>query len=251
MPEQIEVTVQAPSEEPVQQIPSQPTSDEPPYEEGLGVSEEPSNSEGNAEDAREAEQPHSDEELNAQLEANAKESQTVAAFLASHGIDYEALVEEYGLYGHLTENTYAKFDKAGLPRSMVNSYCAGQEALYGAWKNSVKSIAGGDEAYTALMQFAQENLTDAEKEAYDYAVNSGDISAAKMAVEALMYRYEQQHPSDGYNYEGSDNTGASTAEGFRTFEEAVKAREDPRMYTDPEYTRAFNARLMKSAFLKQ
>lgn len=214
------------------------------FEEGLGVPEDEPE-EGAAQEEQ------SEEELVEKLAENAAEAQSVVSFLASKGIDYDSLVAEYSRDGKLSEQTYRQFDKAGLPRSMVDAYCAGQQALYESWVDHVKGIAGGEENYAELMKFASATLSDKEKEAYDIAVNSGDMGTACMAVEALLYRYNQEYPDDGYDYEGNDSDSAVAGTGFKTLDEAVAAQEDPRMYTDPEYAKVFNMRLMKTPFLKQ
>lgn len=219
--------------------------DEEQFEEGLGVPED------EMEEADTQEEKQNEEDLAEKLAESESEAQSVASFLASKGIDYDNLVAEYSRDGKLSEQTYRQFDKAGLPRSMVDAYCAGQQALYESWVDHVKGIAGGEENYAELMKFASATLSDKEKEAYDLAVNSGDMGTARMAVEALLYRYNQEYPDDGYDYEGSDSDSAVVVTGFKTLDEAVAAQEDPRMYTDPDYARMFNLRLMKTPFLKQ
>ena len=180
---------------------------------------------------------------------NSADVQTAAQFLESKGLNYEQIVTEYAQNGRLSDDSYAKLKEAGLPRSMIDSYCAGQEALYALWVDHVQGIAGGEKQYTDLMRYASTHMSEAEKDAYDAAVNSGDYSRAKNAVQALMYRYEKENPSDGYQYEGGAS-GTDPVAGFATPEEAYEMQEDPRMYTDPKFQKLFQERLRKTEFLK-
>lgn len=184
------------------------------------------------------------------LDANAADIQTAAQFIESKGVSYDKIVGEYAQNGRLSDESYDKLQKAGIPRSMIDSYCAGQEALYALWVDHVQAIAGGEKAYGDLMRYASQHMNDREKEAYDQAVNSGDISRAKSAVQALMYQYEKDNPRDGYTYEGRPSGNSAPVKGFATPEEAYAMQEDPRMYTDPQFQKLFQQRLMKTAFLK-
>lgn len=196
-------------------------------------------------------QQPSDADLQQRLDTNATDIQTAAQFIESKGVSYEKVVSEYAQNGRLSDESYDKLQKAGIPRSMIDSYCAGQEALYELWVNHVQGIAGGEKAYGELMRYAAQNLTDREKEAYDAAVNSGDMARAKNAVQSLMYQFQQTHPTDGYTYEGkATNSTSAPVKGFATPEEAYAMQDDPRMYTDPAFQRLFQQRLMKTTFLK-
>lgn len=194
--------------------------------------------------------PQKEADIQQQFEANNTDIETAAQFIESKGLSYEKIVTEFAQNGRLSDDSYAKLKEAGIPRSMVDSYCAGQEALYAAWVNHVQGIAGGEKQYGELMRYASTHLSDREKDAYDEAVNSGDFSRAKSAVQALMYQFEKANPNDGYQYEGNNYGKSTPIEGFRTPEEAYAMEEDPRMYTDPQFQRLFQMRLQKTAFLQ-
>lgn len=218
-------------------VPDDPTSDESSQEETEQKSDEKA-------------EPKTEADIQQKFDANADDIQTAAQFLESKGVSYEKVVSEYAQNGRLSDESYAQLKQAGIPRSMVDSYCAGQEALYAMWVDHVQGIAGGEKQYGDLMQYAARHMSEREKDAYDAAVNSGDFSRAKNAVQALMYQYEKANPRDGYINEGGDMGHQDPVQGFATPEEAYEAQEDPRMYSDPAYVKLFNQRLMKTAFLK-
>ena len=111
-------------------------------------------------------------------------------------------------------------------------------------------MVGGEDNYKELIQFASETYSNGEKEAFDRAINSGDPQAARMVLDALIYRYNEANPSydDGYEYEGQTSQ-MPDIEGYNTPEEMYEAMEDPRMYTDPDFRAVHDARLMRTKFL--
>lgn len=229
---------------PQEQLPPDYVEDDP-----VGV---PTDYEEQPEEEGKEEEPEGEDPdaLTDEINSNAKEANDVAEFMQEKGLDYDVLLKEYSERGELSEESYAKLKEAGIPRSMVDSYCAGQEALYARWCDHVKGYAGGEENYAVLMDYAAKTMTNREKTAYDAAVNSGDADRARIAVESLLYRYQQDNPyPQEADYEGYAGTREPPITGFTSPEEAYEMQEDPRMYTDPAFARLFNQRLMKTPFL--
>ena len=232
-----------PEPQPQEQVPADYVEDDP-----VGVL--PNYDEQPEEEEQEEEPEEDPDALTDEISANAKEADDVVAFMKDKGLDYDTMLREYSERGALSEDSYAKLKEAGIPRSMVDSYCAGQEALYARWCDHVKGYAGGDENYAVLMEYAAKTMTAREKTAYDAAVNSGDADRARIAVESLLYRYQQDNPyPEEADYEGYAGTREPPIMGFTSPEEAYAMQEDPRMYTDPAFQRQFNQRLMRTPFL--
>ena len=55
--------------------------------------------------------------------------------------------------------------------------------------SDVKNVAGGEDTYAEMMQWASDNLSENEKSAYNN-VNSTDVESIKLAVTGLKARYE-------------------------------------------------------------
>ena len=213
-------------------------------------SKEGDNPEGEGEQ-EETEPEYTDEEIAQNTEAAVSEAESVADFLSQHGINYDEMIQEYSQNGQLSERAYRELEeKAGLPRVMVDSYCAGQQARYELWANHVKSMVGGEENYAELMSFANETYSDSEKDAFDRAINSGDPQAARMVLDALVYRYQEANPEydDGYEFEGQA-TNEPDVDGYSSPEEMYEVMEDPRMDTDPMFRAVHEARLFRTPWL--
>jgi hypothetical protein len=97
----------------------------------------------------------------------------------------------------------------------------------------LKDAVGGDEAYTELVTWASDNLSEQEVEAYDHVMGLDNPYAAFFAVKALNMAYQNAN-----GYEGQMLTGkaaANTNNQFRSQAEVIEAMSDPRYDNDPAY----------------
>ena len=62
--------------------------------------------------------------------------------------------------------------------------------------NNLQGIAGGNESYKNMMNWAQSNLTEQEAQMYDSIMDSGDANAAYFAVQAINARYKDNVGTD-------------------------------------------------------
>ena len=99
--------------------------------------------------------------------------------------------------------------------------------------NQIKNYAGGEEGYTQLMQWSGENLDQADVDAFDKLVDSGNARLIKLAVAGLKAEMEKS-----VGFEGEMATGRAPrqqADVFRSQAEVVEAMSDPRYDRDPAY----------------
>ena len=99
--------------------------------------------------------------------------------------------------------------------------------------NQIKNYAGGEEGYTQLMQWSGENLDQADVDAFDKLVDSGNARLIKLAVAGLKAEMEKS-----VGFEGEMATGRAPrqqADVFRSQSEVVQAMSDPRYDRDPAY----------------
>jgi hypothetical protein len=109
--------------------------------------------------------------------------------------------------------------------------------------NQVQNFVGGAEKYQELVSWAGENFSEEEIAAFDSVVETGNIPAIKLAIQALQYRY-----NDNMGYEGNMIQGkpAQSREVFRSQAELVRAMSDPRYDQDPAYRMEIMEKLERS-----
>ena len=97
---------------------------------------------------------------------------------------------------------------------------------------SVYQAVGGEEAYSNMISWAQENLSDAEVGAFDSIIESGDMNQINLAIQGLNSRYTDAVGQDGDLIQGKPAAAEST---FRSQAELIQAMNDPRYDSDPAY----------------
>ena len=164
----------------------------------------------------------------------------------------EASDEYYANGNKLSTETLDKF-KQMSSQDLVNAYIemveknppqANQEAdVSQAQINQIQNSVGGENQYQKLMQWAGQNLPDKEINAFDGLINTGNVDAIQLGVQALKSKYEEAN-----GYEGRMLTGkaAQTADVFRSQAQLVAAMSDPRYETDPAYRQDVVAKLERS-----
>jgi ATP-dependent exoDNAse (exonuclease V) beta subunit len=156
----------------------------------------------------------------------------------------EASQEFFANDGQLSDETYQKLEQVGLPRDLVDSYAAGQQALLQSEETQIKGVAGSD--YDAMAEWANEHLPSEEVDAFDEAVTSGSIQQAKLAVQGLHARYQNATGSRPKTLVQGAVSGSSTMP-FKSMQELARAQSDPRYRSgDKAYHQEIDRRLAVS-----
>ena len=103
----------------------------------------------------------------------------------------------------------------------------------------LKNVAGGDQQYSEMLQWAKDNLNPQEVEMFDTVIDRGDPLAAFFAVRSLSYRYLDAQGREGKMVTGTAPRGDGSQ--FTSQAEVVEAMSDPRYDRDP----AFRQKIMK------
>ena len=110
--------------------------------------------------------------------------------------------------------------------------------------NAIYSIAGSEESYNNLTNWAADNLPDEYIQAFDSLVDQGDARMVQLAVAGLRAEYEKNN-----GFEGQMLTGKAAqpkVDIFRSQAEVVEAMSDPRYDRDPAYRQDVFAKLERS-----
>ena len=162
----------------------------------------------------------------------------------SAGLNMDNLSSEYAEKGELDAKSYEALEKAGIPKDYVDQFIEGQKAVAEQQATSIKDIVGGSESYAEMSNWAADTMTDAEKSAYNTAVNSKNLETAKLAVIGLKAKYEAVNGSDPKLVEGK--ASATGTDGYKSWAEVTTAMSDDRYQKDPAYQNMVKDKLSKS-----
>jgi len=192
-----------------------------------------------------SEEPKAEQEETEETEETPETDPTVALLT-------EANDEYYANGNKLSEETLEKF-KSMSSQDLVNAYIEmqknnpqpnNQEAdVTQSQINQIQNSVGGENQYQKLVQWAGTNLPENEINAFDGLINTGNVDAIQLGVQALKSKYDEAN-----GYEGRMLTGkaAQTADVFRSQAQLVAAMSDPRYDTDPAYRQDVVAKLERS-----
>lgn len=160
---------------------------------------------------------------------------------------------EWNEKGELSPETLAEFEKMSS-KELVEAYFKYEATIPTAEApqtveispqeiNQIQNSVGGEAAYKQLVSWAADNFTQAEIEAFDSVVDSGNISAINLALAGLKARY-----TDAMGYEGNMIQGkaAAPADTFKSQAEVVRAMSDPKYDRDPAYRDEIMQKLARS-----
>ena len=161
--------------------------------------------------------------------------------------------EEFNSKGELSSETLAEFEKMSS-KELIQAYFEYEQGLPAMDAsqsveltqqdiNSIQNSVGGEAAYQQLVGWAAQNFSEAEIQAFDNVVDSGNVAAINLALAGLQARY-----TDANGYEGKMIQGkaAAPADTYRSQAEVVRAMSDPRYDRDPAYRNDVMEKLARS-----
>ena len=95
------------------------------------------------------------------------------------------------------------------------------------------------------MEWAGNNLSEAEHTSYNNTVNGKDIEATRLAIQGLNARYKNSEGIDPNLQSGDKPTGAN-APGFRSWGEVTAAMSDDRYQKDEAFRSDVQAKMKNS-----
>jgi high-affinity Fe2+/Pb2+ permease len=161
--------------------------------------------------------------------------------------------EEFESKGELSQETLAEFEKMSS-KELIQAYFEYEQNLPQANApqsvelsqadiNTIQNSVGGEAAYQNLVGWAAQNFSEAEIQAFDNVVDSGNVAAINLALAGLQARY-----TDANGYEGKMIQGkaAAPADTFKSQAEVVRAMSDPKYDRDPAYRDEIMQKLARS-----
>ena len=153
--------------------------------------------------------------------------------------------EEYYANGNkLSDETMAKFSSMST-QDLINAYMEVQKSpeyqqqsapateITPAQVNEIKNAAGGEQAYSNIVNWAKSNVPQPQLNAFNEVVNSGSVQAIQLAVNGLKAEYDKANGVEGKMYTGK--TAPNKGDVFRSQAELVRAMSDSRYDSDPAY----------------
>ena len=175
------------------------------------------------------------------------ELESIVDGLEEEGIDFDSLSQEFAELGGLTEDSYDSLVEAGIPRSMVDQFIDGQMAVANQMQQEAFEQVGGQEAYEDMVSWASDNMQEASIDAFNNAVNSGNVETANLAIQGLHAQYRSVNGNEPSLVMGE--TKSVTGGVFDSAAQLTAAMRDPRYSSDSAYRQQVASKLSRSNIL--
>jgi len=189
------------------------------------------------------------EKTNSTPEETNETAEAAEAVVEGAGLDMEGLSAEYATNGELTEESLGKLAAVGITPDMVESYIAGQEAqAQSITADLLESVDGDIEVYGEMTSWAADSLPDAEIDAFNTVLESGNNAAIKMAVQNLSTKYTNANGQEP----GRVLTGKGSTAGASVYESTADLMKDmgnPEYHNNSAFRAKVEAKLGRSSIL--
>jgi hypothetical protein len=155
----------------------------------------------------------------------------------------EASKEFFENDGVISEETYKNLAEAGLPKELVDSYAAGQQALQQSEEGNIKAAADGN--WDQMAEWAANNLSPEEVNTFDEIVQNGSLEQAKLATKGLYAQFKAENGVVPKLVQGA--VSGSSSMPFKSNQELARAMSDPRYKSgDKSYHEEIDRRIAAS-----
>ena len=167
----------------------------------------------------------------------------------------DASKEYFDNNNKLSDETLAKFSSMSS-QDLIKAYMEVQASpeyqqqqaapaeISEAQVNQIKNAAGGEAAYSNIINWAKTNVPAEQISAFDDVVNTGNVQAINLAVAGLKAQYDNANGVEGRMVTGKPPTNSGDV--FRSQQELVAAMNDPRYDRDPAYRQDIIEKLDRS-----
>lgn len=154
------------------------------------------------------------------------------------GVDSRALAKEVADSGSLSDTSKAALVKAGVDPDVFVAGLRAQETQAVA---ELSKVAGGEKEFDLVREWAAANLSAAEAQAYNSALDAGNLESAKLIMSGIVAKYTAAMGRDPATVVTGDASVHSGVQPFESTAQMVAAMSDPKYKTDP----AFRAEVIK------
>jgi hypothetical protein len=150
--------------------------------------------------------------------------------------------------GEIPNEILEAFQERGIPPSYVSELVEGRKNRADSYTKELFDTVGGEDQWKEISQWASQNLSEEDRNAFNAAVNSGDTGAARLAVYGVQARYNSavRDPRNDLNLQGNQ-AGQNGPAGYRTQEEYLSDLQNPKYTTDEAYRQSVQLRLRATA----
>lgn len=184
--------------------------------------------------------PDSEETSNEQIT-----EQQAQEMLSEKGLNYSKYEREFVDHGELSDNSFKELTDQGLSRELIDGFIKGQQSLVEQSRKDAHDVAGGEEEFGQMMDWATKSLSETEIEQYNSMLGVS-TEGNRFATRSLAALWRQE---TGFAPSLIQGRGSPTPSGYQSWAQVSEAMRDPRYEKDSAYRKTVEQRVMHSASL--
>lgn len=187
----------------------------------------------------EVKEPESEQPDDGTAEEQAREA------VENAGLNFDELAQEYWNNGEkLTDESYEKLEKAGIPKNLVDQFAQGQQAILQLQRQTVFNEAGSEDNYWRMTEWAAKTYGEAEIKAFNKQIDSLDPDERMLAVRGLKARYEAANGKEPGRTLSGGRGGDTTV--YASTAQLMEDMANPKYQKDPAFRAKVEAKLARS-----
>lgn len=177
------------------------------------------------------------------------EQEAASKVVTDAGLKMDEFSDEFAKNRALSAESYAKLDKAGIPKAMVDSYIAGQEAIAEKIHNEITAIAGGQEQFDQMFAWGGTNMSAPDKAALNKAIDSNDHGQIKLAFKALHAQWTQAGEAEPRGQIHGTASTSTAGDRYETKDDLMKDMRNPEYQANEGFRNRVAAKIKRSSIL--
>ncbi len=155
--------------------------------------------------------------------------------VAQAGLDMDGLGEQIRDYGDISQEDYDAFAKIGIAEEFVSDYVEMVKDRAEAHIVGVKDAFGGDGGWKDMQTWAQENLSQEDRDGYDAMLNSPKWKVAADTLRSQMGKPPVAPQGKLVSADNQASPNEASGNAFADQNAMNTAIQDPKYKTDPAY----------------
>lgn len=156
--------------------------------------------------------------------------------------DFSSAEKEFEENGELSENTLQSLEKAGLPKSYIDNYLAGLDAVAQKFEQQAFDSTGGEENYKRMTDWVTDNLPESEIQQFNDNIGK-DNETALFTIKGMYARFQSE------TKEPNLATGTNAQQSGASYESVGQMKADmadPRYATDSAFRKMVADKISRS-----
>lgn len=172
-----------------------------------------------------------------------KEETKLEADTPPSTFDFNSAQKEFDENGELSENTIQSLEKAGLPKSYIDNYLAGLDAVAQKFEQQAFESTGGEENYKSMTDWVTENLPESEIQQFNNNI-SGDNETALFTIKGMYARFQSETKEPSLST--GDNAQQQSGSAYESLGQMKADMADPRYATDSAFRKMVADKVSRS-----